>query len=367
MADPIARSRSSRAVSSTSSRRDANDRPSPIGAAKDKKDPPALDWSKFNFNFTVKHHPFPKDTARPAKKRKRSFARKPELEENAFDKSLRTLYTVEPAKWWNGTKRYRKFTIATETFRTGEIVYVKPDEYEAPDGPLESWVAKVLEVRAASEQHVFLRVFWMYRPEDLPGGRRPYHGENEVIASNRMQIIDALTVNGKADLKHWTEEDGDDVPDADQLFWRQTFDWANGTGTGVLSSLRKHCIDEAPFNPDSLLVHCDTCGLWLHSECLEIEAVKQAHAKKGLPEPNLLPTYQQSAHFTQAAENGDGSTHPKVDAQAKTELVEPAFLAEVKTDLDGKSYVLLKGTGEGQEGEELKEEIRCLKCNALIE
>lgn len=110
MADPIARSRSSRAVSSTSSRRDANDRPSPIGAAKDKKDPPALDWSKFNFNFTVKHHPFPKDTARPAKRRKRSFTRKPELEENAFDKSLRTLYTVEPAKWWNGTKRYRKFT-----------------------------------------------------------------------------------------------------------------------------------------------------------------------------------------------------------------------------------------------------------------
>lgn len=42
-------------------------------------------------------------------------------------------------------------------------------------------------------------------------------------------------------------------------------------------------------------------------------------------------------------------------------------MAEVKTDSDGKSYVLLKGTGEGQEGEELKEEIRCLKCTALIE
>ncbi|OMP87498.1 hypothetical protein BK809_0007585 [Diplodia seriata] len=251
MADPMPPAaslpRDERDQSFASSRREdsaGHERPSPMASngtpaadkkEDDKKEPPTLDWSQFNATFTVKHHAFPRDTARPGKKRKRGRVRKPLLEEDAFDESLQTLYTVEPAKWWDDTRRYRKFTIANESFRSGDAVYVKPAADEAPEGPLESWVAKVLEVRAASEQHVFLRVFWMYRPEDLPGGRRPYHGANEVIASNRMQIIDALTVNGKADLKHWAEDDDGDVLGADQLFWRQTFDWANGKGTGTLS------------------------------------------------------------------------------------------------------------------------------------
>lgn len=118
----------------------------------------------------------------------------------------------------------------------GDFVFVKADEAESVDGAqLSNWVAKVLEVRAASEAHVFLRIFWMYRPEDLPGGRRSYHGRNEIIASNTMQIIDALTVNGKADVRHWTEDDNGEVLDADQIFWRQTFNCPDGGPTGLLS------------------------------------------------------------------------------------------------------------------------------------
>ena len=33
------------------------------------------------------------------------------------------------------------------------------------------WVAKVLEIRALDSQHVYLRVFWLYWPSELPGGR----------------------------------------------------------------------------------------------------------------------------------------------------------------------------------------------------
>lgn len=113
---------------------------------------------------------------------------------------------------------------------------MKPDESEVVDGaPLPNWVAKVVEVRAASEAHVFLRIFWMYRPEDIPGGRKPYHGRNEVIASNTMQVIDALTVNGRADVRHWTEDDKGEVLDADQIFWRQTFNSPDGAPLGLLS------------------------------------------------------------------------------------------------------------------------------------
>lgn len=57
----------------------------------------------------------------------------------------------------------------------------------------EYWVAKILEIRASDELHVYARIYWMYWPEELPPGtvdginrvkgRQPYHGQDELIAS----------------------------------------------------------------------------------------------------------------------------------------------------------------------------------------
>lgn len=59
------------------------------------------------------------------------------------------------------------------------------------------WVARILEVRASDEHHVYARVYWMYWPEELPlgtldgkkqiAGRQPYHGQHELIASNHSE------------------------------------------------------------------------------------------------------------------------------------------------------------------------------------
>ncbi len=68
-------------------------------------------------------------------------------------------------------------------------------------GPLkksdDDWVARILEIRAADEHHVYARVYWMYWPDELPSGtldgkktvqgRQPYHGQNELIASNHSK------------------------------------------------------------------------------------------------------------------------------------------------------------------------------------
>lgn len=61
------------------------------------------------------------------------------------------------------------------------------------------WVAKILEVRALDEHHVYARVYWMYSPDELPvntldgkklvSGRQPYHGQNELIASNHSESL----------------------------------------------------------------------------------------------------------------------------------------------------------------------------------
>lgn len=59
------------------------------------------------------------------------------------------------------------------------------------------WVARILEVRAADEHHVYARVYWMYSPDELPqgtqdgkksiSGRQSYHGQNELVASNHSK------------------------------------------------------------------------------------------------------------------------------------------------------------------------------------
>lgn len=98
----------------------------------------------------------------------------------------------------NGTKYY------SEGF-----VYVANDvtierQRSGSDGKIQlgtndCWVARILEARAADEHHVYARVFWMYSPDELPpntqdgrksvSGRQPYHGANELIASNHSTCI----------------------------------------------------------------------------------------------------------------------------------------------------------------------------------
>jgi hypothetical protein len=64
----------------------------------------------------------------------------------------------------------------------------------------DSWVARILEIRASDEHHVYARVYWMYWPDELPpgtidgkekvSGRQPYHGHSELIASNHSTSLD---------------------------------------------------------------------------------------------------------------------------------------------------------------------------------
>jgi len=86
------------------------------------------------------------------------------------------------------------------------------------------WIGRVLEIRAEDEAHVYIRLYYFYWPEELPGGRQYFHGERELVNSNHMEIVDAMTVSGRAEVKHWLELDEDEDVGA-LLFWRQKFDY----------------------------------------------------------------------------------------------------------------------------------------------
>jgi hypothetical protein len=137
-------------------------------------------------------------------------------------------------------------------FKVGSFAFVRmPFEDEDDPDAIPAWVAKILECRASDSEHVFVMVRWMYRPEDLPGGRQPYHGDSELIASNHLDIIEGLSIEDHADVIYW----GDDPnrshwPGQNQLFWRQTLDITephiSQLSVSTLAALRSRlCIDLA--------------------------------------------------------------------------------------------------------------------------
>lgn len=135
-------------------------------------------------------------------------------------------YRISPAERWKKMRKYSKFIVGKKSFGVGDYVYIYHGDQlrgtQLDPALTGTWVAQVLEIRAADSYHVYLRLFWMYWPDELPGGRETYHGPYELIASNHMEIVDAMTVADKADVLHM--EDDSSTPTCD-LYWRQTLDF----------------------------------------------------------------------------------------------------------------------------------------------
>ena len=90
------------------------------------------------------------------------------------------------------------------------------------------WKAKVLEVRALDREHVYLRVVWLNRPEDLPAGRQRHHEVDELIPSNEMDVVDAKSVEGPAEVIEWSKRPGDkasSISARPQYYWRHTYNY----------------------------------------------------------------------------------------------------------------------------------------------
>jgi hypothetical protein len=235
----------------------------------------------------------------------------PKEEDGGFP-TLKIKYAIRPGKAWTDLKTYRNFSsksvsprncarlksntnisnsVQNQKFSTGEVVYINkhtpprepPDTDASEDEILDFdkqnlWVGQVLEVKASGPSQVWLRVFWLYWPEELPRGRQKYHGNQELIMSNHMEIVDAMAVASSTDINHWDEKVEDQ--DVGQRFWRQFFDVRlKKTKSGGLSTIRRHCVCNDFYNPDKTMLKCPNskCGIWNHQECLEQAILQKTH------------------------------------------------------------------------------------------
>jgi hypothetical protein len=82
--------------------------------------------------------------------------------------------------------------VGSERIATGDSILVSYSIIEEPVfDSLSDWKAKVLDVRALDTEHVYVRVSWLNRPEDLKGGRQDHHGKDELVPTNQMDVINA--------------------------------------------------------------------------------------------------------------------------------------------------------------------------------
>lgn len=283
---------------------------------------------------------------------------------------------------------------------------VKHDDTNNPKIDSHSqWKAKVLEVRALDPEHVYIRLSWLNRPEDLGSGRKDYHGKNELVPTNQMDIIDAMAVNGGLKVKHWDETADDDetsMPAEDEYFWRQTFDFANTKTFSVwqdhallglerilltrnLQELRKICVDEAPQNPDELIVQCSSasCRKWLHVRCIAEQALQRASefdATWDICKRNItdhLPVDDQAApKRSSKAQRKKSKSARKSVSNPKTTPVAEVSKSSTKVE------VFFKGHPDGakgepatedeivittEDGEQYSENVCCLSCGAEVD
>ncbi|TDZ38391.1 Chromatin remodeling protein EBS [Colletotrichum trifolii] len=221
-------------------------------------------------------------------------------------------YNVVPQKKWLEMTRYNSFVLNGTKYFSEGFIFVANDQTVqrqkaaaegAADGDSDKamprskseddWVARILEIRASDEHHVYARIYWMYWPEELPegtmegkryaGGRQPYHGHNELIASNHMDIINVVSVTLPANVKQWIEENDDEIQEA--LYWRQAFDCR----TQQLSSVERTCKCRQPANPDKTLIGCSNkpCSKWLHEHCLREDALTRTFERLGTDKPHF--------------------------------------------------------------------------------
>jgi hypothetical protein len=123
-------------------------------------------------------------------------------------------------------------SVSDVRFTLEDTIFVNPNDsienkeddaktFDEKDNTL--WVATIKDIRAKDPSNVLVRVQWFYRPEELPGGRQPYHGKTEIINTTLEDIIPVCTVAGRAKVTNWDETNDNAI---EGLIWRQTFNYS---------------------------------------------------------------------------------------------------------------------------------------------
>ncbi|GFY94406.1 PHD finger family protein [Actinidia rufa] len=146
----------------------------------------------------------------------------------------------------------------------GDCVLMRPSDSSKP-----SYVARVERIESdARGGNVRVHVRWYYRPEESIGGRRQFHGSKEVFLSDHYDIQSGDTIEGKCTVHSFKSYTKLDAVGNDDFFCR--FEYNSSTGAFNPDRVAVYCKCEMPYNPDDLMVQCESCTDWFHPTCIDM-------------------------------------------------------------------------------------------------
>ncbi|EFJ16306.1 hypothetical protein SELMODRAFT_445241 [Selaginella moellendorffii] len=147
--------------------------------------------------------------------------------------------------------------------KAGDTVFMR-----APDPEKPSYVAKIERIEADARNNIKVNVRWYYRPEESMGGRRQFHGAKELFLSDHFDIQSADTIEGKCTVHSFKSYTKLESVGSDDFFYR--FEYKAATGGFTPDRVPVYCKCEMPYNPDDLMVQCESCKDWFHPTCMSL-------------------------------------------------------------------------------------------------
>eukprot|EP01147_Barroeca_monosierra_P000151 gene151-3542_t len=154
----------------------------------------------------------------------------------------------------SAAKEFNSFRLGKIKFHCDDTVLVKGATRS------QEYIAKIVRVFANADAEVFIELQWYYLPEDIPGGRKPYHGTDEIIQSNHTDVLSARVVNDLCAVL--SLEEYEDMEKNKEKFIKN--------GIELVGNPPRFCVCKQPYNPDRLMICCDKCDKWYHTSCMRV-------------------------------------------------------------------------------------------------
>ncbi|PSC73332.1 BAH-PHD domain-containing [Micractinium conductrix] len=158
------------------------------------------------------------------------------------------------------------------------------------------FIAKLQRLDADDENGGYqCTVQWYYRPEDpgIPGGRKSFHGEQELYVSDHRVVIHSETALGRCEVHSLECTAWLQVVRPQDYYSRFHFNLK--TRTFSPETVVVHCTCKQPENPDRPMSQCDACKEWFHPSVKLAAAGANGSWAAGAALPAVGPPQQAAA------------------------------------------------------------------------
>ncbi|KAL6782583.1 hypothetical protein ACKKBG_A07365 [Auxenochlorella protothecoides x Auxenochlorella symbiontica] len=152
----------------------------------------------------------------------------------------------------------------------GDSILVHPPAGNQP------YVAKIEQIssRKANGSSV-VTISWYYRPEEAHGGRKSYHGRDELFPSDHYDDINVQSVEGpcrvltRGEYTEATEQVANGLKEDDGIPCFYTcVEYKAAKRAFHPDRIDVYCCCNMPYNPDLDMIQCTCCEDFFHAACI---------------------------------------------------------------------------------------------------